>query len=66
MVRALAIQNCGTGWIPVVEVICGFSLLLCLVLALTVCLQILHFSFLHRRYLCKFQAEQESEGQLLD
>ena len=31
----------GPGWIPVVQLIYGFHLLLCLVLVLKVCLQIL-------------------------
>ena len=41
----------GPGWIPVVQLIYGFHLLLCLVLVLKVCLQILQFSSLHKRQL---------------
>ena len=44
VVRALTSHQCGLGWSPVVYAICGFSLLLGLVLASKVFRQVLRFS----------------------
>ena len=48
VVRALASHQCGPGSIPRLDVICGLSLLLVLVLASRVFLRVLRFFSLHK------------------
>ena len=62
VVRALASHQCGPGSIPGLDVICGLSLLLVLVLAPRVFLRVLRFSSLHKTNISKFQFDLESEG----
>ena len=49
IVRALASHQCGLGSIPETGVICGSSLLLVLVLALTFFFQVFPYSFLKQK-----------------
>ena len=62
MVRALASHQYGLGSIPGLDVICGLSLLLVLVLALRVFLRVLRFFSLHKNQHFRFQFDLESEG----